>query len=205
MTSVETSKVALPNILCLHGFGQNVQEFYSKLCSLRSRYKKKFEFLILEAPHRLEDFEMDGKMKSNTFCWYYYNAEQKHQVVWKNVIGEYSTLIGLDSSMNVVQDTLTRNSDISHILGFSQGGSLLSIMCQKGLIQRDIKCVFVATFYPLNCSEIEDKWDYASQHVIGESDEVIAHSYSMDLASKFKNPLILTHKGRHVVPRFKLI
>ncbi len=152
-----------PRILCLQGFGQSTADFHVKLASLRNHknYKKKYEFVMLEAPHELTEQKR---------CWFYYDETNRCNVDWTSSKQE-KDLLGLDVTIDLLKETLSENT-FEMILGFSQGGALLSLLCKKKLVPENTKVAFVGSFHPIADDEFKTS-DYPSIHVYGQQDEVI--------------------------------
>jgi predicted esterase len=112
-------------------------------------------------------------------------------------------LLGLRQSIQLIEDILSQNPEIEFIMGFSQGAAFLSLLCQLGIVPDDKKLIFVGGFYPLKYDTLYQKFNHQSTHVYGEADMIILPQYSQDLAQFFNHATIITHKGKHTIPRFK--
>lgn len=207
MAEVAVSKPA--KVLCLHGFGQSAAVLKQRMASFRGKLSKsKFEFVYLNAPHELPPRKEQKDDEEGAFAWYYYSDENKGDVEWDKVFNKHSIkdLKGLDSSVSLINDALQNNhSDASYIIGFSQGGAVLSVMTELGFIPEHIKLIFVSAFFPGLESELSAKFAHSSQHVYGEADVIIPAAQSKALASHFTGAVEVVHNAGHVFPRFKPI
>lgn len=200
-------------VLCLHGFGQSASVLKQRMASFRGKLAKtKFEFVYLNAPHELparKDKDEDKQdADGGAFAWYYYSDENKGDVQWDEVFNKHSTqeLKGLDSSVLLIKDALeNEHKDAAYILGFSQGGAMLSVMTELGFVPDHIKLIFVSAFFPGLDKELSEKFPHASQHVYGETDTIIPPAQSKVLASRFPIAVTVCHPDGHIFPRFKPI
>lgn len=199
------NKSDLINVLCFQGFGQNEQRIHKALASLRSLYKNKANFIILQAPNKLPIFQIDN-IDTQTYCWYYYSEKEPLSVKWENVIDKIENtdeLLGLNNSIELVKKHLSTNN-YDYYLGFSQGSAFLSLLCQMNIIVNAKKLIFASGFYPLKYSLIKEKINIPSQHLIGLADTIIPSAKSIELANLlFVDPEITLHKGQHVIPKQK--
>jgi pimeloyl-ACP methyl ester carboxylesterase len=51
----------------------------------------------------------------------------------------------------------------------------------------------------------QESYDLPSIHIIGRSDFIVPSEYSLRVAAKFKDPLVLEHDGGHVIAGTPLI
>jgi predicted esterase len=93
-------------------------------------------------------------------------------------------------------------------VGFSQGGVLASILCALQCEEPSIKfdfAIIVSAFAPSpkKYQELLEKhYDNMcpTLHIFGQSDSLISHDHSRELARKFKDSQTLEHKGGHYIP-----
>lgn len=124
-----------------------------------------------------------------------------------NASEEASLCAGLEKSVDLVADALVKYSPIDGLLGFSQGAALVGIIC--ALKQHDdarfpfdfaiVMAGFKSRAAP-HQSYYQEPITVPSLHVLGETDHVIPAELSRELASVFKEPVILTHPGGHFMP-----
>lgn len=201
-TPLTITAVKKPKVLLLQGFNQNKEMFLQRSATFRSRYKNKFEFLMPEAPYVLPN---------GNRAWYVYNIETPLDIKWEEIVDKIedtSLLYGFEESKQLIEFILKEHGeDIKYILGFSQGGSVLSILVAQGVVPSNIPVIFDAGFYPLKYSTLDDKAKLTQPnlHVIGEGDTVISPELSKKLAELlFASPKYQIHKGRHIIPRIAL-
>lgn len=206
-------------VLCLHGFGQSAAVLKQRMASFRGKLAKtKYEFVYLNAPHELparKDKDKDDAKKDTAdtdeegaFAWYYYSDENKGDVEWDKVFNKHSIkdLKGLDASVSLINDALQNaHKDAAYIIGFSQGGAMLSVMTELGFIPEHIKLIFVSAFFPGLDTELSQTFPHKSQHVYSEADTIIPAEQSKNLANHFPDKVETLHVAGHVFPRFKPI
>jgi hypothetical protein len=98
------------------------------------------------------------------------------------------------------------------IFGFSQGAALAALLVgmrspagtpsQRRPLAFDF-AMMVGGFVSNDPSHAglfdSEGFDLPSLHIIGRSDTVVPSTLSHGLASRFKNPLVIQHKGGHVI------
>jgi predicted esterase len=196
-------------ILALHGYRQNAQIFYKQTAVLRKELKKVAELVYLDGPMILpSDAEQEQE------------AEQEMKRGWWAGLNKDGQLNGLEESLSLISSLI---KDFDGIIGFSQGGILAFIHALQQ--PQTIKFIIIVSgFVPttknytsiLKASVLqemsENKFeglfndlviDLPSLHVYGLCDDIVHPDLSNELALKFKNPTIQTHRGGHYVPQDK--
>jgi predicted esterase len=196
----------LPLVLCLHGFGQTAETFRERTASFRSRFKNKYEFLCplgtqaLEGPDQRRAHWVYDRKNPNAVRWA--NEYDKHESV--------ASLLGYEQTEEAVRALFAEHKErIRCVLGFSQGGAAVALLCQRGVIPEHVPVVLACAFYPLRLPADADAKARAriqnpSLHCIGQRDDIIAPAVSEQLASFFANPVFQRHSGKHVIPKVVL-
>ncbi len=218
-TAPEESKK--PVMLCLHGYGQNSTVFTERLQTFRSKIKNKVEFLIPDAPYgvylRKDEPKPDYKFallhpekyeSTARHAWYLYPdrfTSDQGVLDVKALFESLDTLdaetdfAGLNHAMEEVKEILDATPAIKYVMGFSQGASLLAMMVQKGLIDKEKKLIFISGSSIKMADDV--KFPHASYHIIGKTDTVVDGSFSLRLAKHFEKSTLISHDGGHVCPR----
>lgn len=200
-------------MLCLHGYGQNAAIFNERLQTFRSKIKNKVEFLIPDAPfctatgaQYIQDFIYNPD--KYTRAWYHYPSrflDKNDTLDVKSLFQSLDELSpskdfsGLEESMMRVKEILDTNPAIRYIMGFSQGASLLAMMVQKGLIDKEKKLIFISGSSIKMADDV--KFPHASYHIMGKIDKVVSGVFSLRLAKHFEKSTAIVHEGGHVCPR----
>ncbi|XP_005096416.1 esterase OVCA2 [Aplysia californica] len=227
----ETNAGSRPlKILCIHGYRQNAQMFREKSGSLRKMLKKYAEFDFVTAPHRVppgnqgsaawglqQEQQQNGEeslpeAEPGTSAtqgdsddpgergWWFSREDDYFKSV------DYSDISkGFDASAEMIVAKLEENS-YDGILGFSQGASMVSMLClmqqQRGK-QWFKFAVLIAGFKSRSTAHdvhYSGRSEIPSLHVYGETDQIISESMSEELLQYFRDPTILRHPGGHFVP-----
>lgn len=135
---------------------------------------------------------------------------------------QWHELLGIDESIALVQRQLSR-SHYDVILGFSQGGALLSLLAKVvPEMARHYRLIFVGAFDPLDeaalfprlslpgslprqsglsgLSTLPRHHHPTTLHIMGSGDQVIPMEWSIELAQFFPHSLVLQHPGGHIIP-----
>jgi len=187
-------------LLCLHGYKQNGDVFRKKTGAFRKLLKKTAEYHFITAPHLIPQTE--GGEENLTGWWF--SAEGRSYVAQD--VTDFSA--GLDESLDLVARNLKDHGPFDGILAFSQGASLLSIICslrEKGDERFQALCcaIFVAGYRSRQTAHQElyaDLVTIPTLHVIGDTDQVIPRAMSDDMLRNFQDPVVLRHDGGHFVP-----
>ncbi len=209
-----------PIMLCLHGYGQNPTVFNERLQTFRSKIKNKVEFLIPGAPHgiylRKDEPEPDyaDALKhpekyepTARLAWYLYPDRFTSNQGVLDVKALFESLdeldagdfAGLEHSMEKVKEILDTNPAIKYVMAFSQGASLLAMMVQKGLVDKEKKLIFIGGSSIKMADDV--KFPHASYHIMGKTDDVVSGAFSLRLANHFDKSTSIVHDGGHVCPR----
>ncbi|KAG1670654.1 Esterase OVCA2 [Nymphon striatum] len=210
-------------ILCLHGYRQNAKAFKEKTGSFRKILKKYAEFVIVDAPFRINPDD-DTETEDTVQRGWWFNEPRKF-----SAITYCDTSMGMDESIEFVKKVLIEEGPIDGIMGFSQGAALAAIISSlkaKGAedqvldnaLHDGIKSYVVDTTNIANtfwftilvssfksrCSLHEDLYSptifIPSLHVYGEGDEVVHTDMSEEVCYHFDQPTRLIHPGGHYIP-----
>ena len=185
-------------ILCVHGYRQSGQVFRQRTGALRKSLKKYAEFTFVTAPNEIKSEEEEKQ-----YGWWFSTQDSSYDA------HEYTeTCVGLESSLQVVADSLEKEGPFDGILAFSQGASLLSIIC--ALKEKNDErfanfnfAIFVSG-YKSRQSMHKEYYDVTvnlpTLHVMGDTDKVIEKEMSVDLSELYEDKMVLEHKGGHFVP-----
>ncbi|XP_067928655.1 uncharacterized protein [Watersipora subatra] len=98
-------------ILCLHGYRQNADVFHVKTGAFRSAMKKHADFVLIDAPHALEENTIDASGNPQALrTWWF---KDKHVLE-----------SGIQRSIEHIKATIIKQGPFHGILGFSQGASM---------------------------------------------------------------------------------
>ncbi|XP_036362320.1 esterase OVCA2 isoform X2 [Octopus sinensis] len=210
LVSVSPLKIMM---LCIHGYRQNAQLFREKTGSFRKLLKNKVEFVFVSAPNKIpvntDDGEHEGKdIKDIDERGWWFSREDKYFHAQE----ETNCCIGYEQSIEMIKNVLKEQGPFDGLFGFSQGASLVSLLC--GLREQnpdgDLKfsfAIMVASFKSKSLqhqSLYEQKVTIPTLHVFGETDRVIPKSMSEELLENYTNCTILQHAGGHYVPSTSL-
>ena len=197
MTSQERLKV-----LYLQGYRQNEQVAKEKTGSFRKALKKHCDFTFITAPNEIPSPETDSSEQPLTGWWF-------SKINRSYLAQDYSDCCdGFEKSLDVIAKALEENGPFDGIISFSQGSSMLSLVCtlkEEGDPRfQDFKfAIFVAGF---KSRQIQHQKFYEktittpSLHVIGDTDQVIPKDMSEDLLEVYANPVVVRHAGGHFIP-----
>eukprot|EP00941_MAST-03F_sp_MAST-3F-sp1_P000533 g533.t1 len=114
-------------ILCLHGYGQNLEGFRKKTGALRKFVKSHAEFSFFEAKTPLP--ECDHSIThglDTTYAWWTMATGEDGKVDER---GHGYRYLGWEMSIDDVQDFVDKEGPFDGVLGFSQGASMTSLLC----------------------------------------------------------------------------
>ena len=189
----------LLKVIYLQGYRQNKQVSKEKTGSLRKALKNYCEFVIISAPNVIPNVDSETPLTG----WWFSNADKSY------LAQEVSDCCdGFNKSLDVVAKALQEHGPVDGIVSFSQGASLLSIICglkQEGDSRfQDFKfAVFFAAFKSRQNQHqkyYKQKIDIPSLHVIGDGDQVISREMSDELLEVFSSKVVVRHPGGHFIP-----
>lgn len=187
-------------ILCLHGYRQSGEQFRTKTGGFRKLFKKKCEYVFINAPHFIPETEDRG--------WWFSQSEKTYDAT------EISSIdVGFEETLNSVASELKSQGPFDGILSFSQGACLASVICMlkaKGDERfQDFGFAIIAAGYRSRTEQHqsyyskESKIEFPTLHIIGDSDQVIKREMSDDLVGDYfdeKVTVIARHPDGHILP-----
>lgn len=200
------SSQSLLKILCLHGYRQNDKSFRERTGAFRKILKKHAELVFISAPNRIPPTEPLESQKEDDGedqrGWWFSASDSTY------CAQDYTDCVkGYQESLDVIMKAFEDQGPFDGVLGFSQGASMLSLIC--GLKEQMIEnfqfdfAIFVAGFKSRQKPHT-DLYNriitIPSLHVFGDTDKVIEKEMSEHLLQYFKDPKILQHKGGHFIP-----
>lgn len=120
------------NVLCLHGYRQNAEQFKSKIGSFRKFLKPSANFEFIDAPHRAKPLEPGDEEVEEQRGWWFNQADASFN------IEQGPAAFGFAESLKFLEETW-RNGNFDGILAFSQGASFLSVVCAMSRKSRKIR------------------------------------------------------------------
>ncbi|XP_059611923.1 esterase AGAP003155 [Phlebotomus argentipes] len=192
-------------VLCIHGYRQNEFSFRSKLGSFRKYVDKYAEFVFITAPHQAPPFpgEEDKPVNENQKSWWFNKPDGSFRGIYKG-----GPVVGFEESLRLVEKTWEEQGPFHGILGFSQGGCFVGLLChlaERGMITtlKPQFAVIASGFRSLSLAHLnyyENTVKIPSLHIYGENDDIIPTEMSETLASGFENKIVVTHAGGHYFP-----
>lgn len=185
-------------ILCLHGYHGNAKILRDQMQPLVDGLEHSPEFVYADAP----------SLAAGDFGWWrakYSTGSREFNVA------RYE---GWSRTCDWVMSTFTKDGPFDGIFGFSQGATLAAllvglrspggIVTERKPLSFDFAIVvggFVATDPSLAMLyESTESYDMPSVHMIGQADAVVPSYRSQQLSSNFRAPLVIEHRGGHVIP-----
>ncbi|XP_053605274.1 esterase AGAP003155 [Plodia interpunctella] len=186
-------------VLAFHGYRQNGALFRGKIGSFRKAVAKYAQLIFITAPHRV--FNEDGGGDEDSRSWWF-NAEDN--TFSGKCLG--GPAIGFESTLKLVEKTVSEHGPFHGFMGFSQGAclvGLLAAMQQKGYLPYTFQFAIFASGF---CSGslvhkgfYDEEISLPSLHVYGESDSIIPKEMSESLINLFLKPVVAEHSGGHYV------
>ncbi|XP_068187666.1 esterase OVCA2 [Antennarius striatus] len=200
-------------ILCVHGYRQSGSSFREKTGALRKLLKKQVDLVYLNAPHSVQQPNEEALEKENdsgpggdmdSRGWWFSDVQARSF----NAQQHCEKSLGLDESVTVVRDALKAQGPFDGILGFSQGGAFVAMLCslqeQKLEPEFNFRFAILIAGFRSACEEhmafYNAPLQIPSLHVFGLEDRVIPDNMSRELLPSFQDPEVLTHPGGHFVP-----
>ncbi|XP_039265729.2 esterase OVCA2-like [Styela clava] len=193
-------------IFCLHGYRQSEKTFRQKTGSLRKILKNKAELVYITAPNLVPNKE-DNDVGESTqvedqYGWWFSSPDDTYHAQ-----NHTDCCKGYEQSIEKIAQFMNDNGPFDGILAFSQGASLLSLICalkETGDVRFSFKFAILVAGFRSRQSQHEKLYETVittpSLHVIGDTDQVIQREMSDELLCKFKDPVVLRHPGGHFIP-----
>lgn len=124
------------NVLCIHGYRQNADQFKQKIGSFRKFLKPLANFEFINAPHVAKPLKLEDEVIEEQRGWWFNQADETFN------IEQGPAIHGFDESLKVLEDAWMKGN-YDGILAFSQGASFLSVICAMSMK----KCEFSKRFH----------------------------------------------------------
>ncbi|KAG7387614.1 Family of serine hydrolases 3 [Phytophthora pseudosyringae] len=201
-------------VLCLHGYRQDALKLRGRIAALRRTFKSSVEFVCLDAP-----FEVPYDPTSEEHANKYESlasgetGENVKQLKWCDFTRDEETgqylLTRVEEAIEYVATFVKNEGPFDGIFGFSQGGTMASLILQRQVSTPESPFAFRFAFF-VSAGAVGDskyrsdvKVDMPSLHIIGETDAVVDNERSLALKDFFVNPKVLMHPGGHYIPTNK--
>lgn len=177
--------------LVFHGYGQSA-------AIAKEKWDPSFKKLgilatYLEGP--LDVVNRKGEAAKGWFTWE--SSEEIYKAKKYDHVSD--TLIFID-------DFIRSNGPFDNIIGYSQGGTILSIYLDRYPIMLDNikRVVIISSYRPLDPQwyRINSKLDCKTMLVMGELDEIVPMKYTKDIFHSVDETYI--HNGAHIIPTNKV-
>jgi hypothetical protein len=168
-------------VLCLHGYHGTGAILRRQMAPLASALPADIEFVYIDAP----------SLAAGDFGWW------------------HAGFSGWEHTRDWILEWLSTGPRIDGIFGFSQGAALTGLLAalrESPRAPRGLDFGFAimaggfTSFLPQHAGLFPRPLTIPSVHVIGRSDGIVPRSDSLELASRFTDPLVLEHGGGHVIP-----
>lgn len=188
-------------LFCLHGYRQSGKTFRQKTGSLRKILKNKAELIYMTATNVVPKNEKDEDSEDQFGWWFSKKSDEYYAQEYTDCCNGY------EKSIEAVAEFMKGNGRFDGILAFSQGASLLSLICglkENGDERFQFRfAIFVAGFKSRQAQHqhlYERKITTPTLHVIGDTDQVIPRDMSDELLELYHDPVLLRHPGGHFIP-----
>jgi predicted esterase len=197
-------------ILCLHGYHGSAQILRRQLTPLADGLTELAEFVCIDAPSLAEgDFGW----------WHAANAESPTNAGVGPGTKRYE---GWQRTRDAIGSAFAQQGPFDGAFGFSQGAALTALLVGLGSGNNsdepagtarknpDLSLAFDFAIMVGGFASADpdlarlygtgSNYELPSVHIIGRSDTIVPPVASIELASCFRNPLILEHEGGHIIP-----
>lgn len=197
-------------ILCLHGYHGSAQILRRQMAPLADGLDRPPELICIDAPSLAE----------GDFGWWH-AASAQNAAANAGVGPRAKRYEGWQRTVDAIDSAFAQQGPFDGVFGFSQGAALAALLV--GLRSGDNPArqasagnalghsiafdfaLMVGGFVSADPDLVTlygERLNYAlpSVHVIGRSDTIVPPAASIELASRFSNPLILEHDGGHIIP-----
>jgi pimeloyl-ACP methyl ester carboxylesterase len=193
------------SILCLHGYAANARVMRRQMAPLAEGLESFVKLVSIDAP----------PLASGKLGWWRAIAIDDAAAADPGVGRGAKRYEGWPRSLEAIRSACVREGPFDGVLGFSQGAALAGLLVgsrpRGSRADREPQslafgfAVMVGGFISADSElarlyEERSNYEPPSMHIIGRSDNVVPREASLELASKFKDPLILEHDGGHVIP-----
>jgi hypothetical protein len=170
-------------LLCLHGYHGSAARLRNQMAGLVSAMPSNVEFVYVDAP----------SLASGDFGWW------------------HEGFSGWEQTRQWAVDLFDSQPPFDGLFGFSQGAALTGLLAAVNESEYHRAsaeswfefAVMVGGFKsdsPRHAELFERSLALPSVHVMGRSDGIVPIGDSRELATAFKDPLVIEHSGGHIVP-----
>lgn len=114
------------NVLCIHGYRQNADQFKSKIGSFRKFLKPLANFEFINAPHHAKPLNPGNEIADDQLGWWFNQADETFN------IEQGPAIHGFEESLKSLEASWA-NGSYDGILAFSQGASFMSVVCAMSM------------------------------------------------------------------------
>ena len=119
-------------ILCLHGYRQSGEQFRTKTGGFRKLFKKKCEYVFIDAPHFIPgpiirspvQYIQPIFLETEDRGWWFSQSEKTYDATEVSAVD-----LGFEETLNSVASEIKTQGPFDGILSFSQGACLASVIC----------------------------------------------------------------------------
>jgi pimeloyl-ACP methyl ester carboxylesterase len=199
-------------ILCLHGYHGSAQILRRQMAPLADGLDELIEFVCIDAPLLAE----------RDFGWWHAASTENTAANAGGGPGA-KRYEGWQRTRDAICSAFARQGPFDGVFGFSQGAALTALLVglrsgnnsgneSSGTADKDPDrslafdfAIMVGGFVSADPDLARlygerSNYDLPSVHIIGRSDTIVPPIASIELASRFSNPLILEHGGGHIIP-----
>lgn len=185
-------------VLCLHGFRTSAAIFHKQVSRWDPALLQLLDLTFLDGPYPARGkSEVEGILPGPYFEWYQFNKD-------------FSELTNFEESKEFITKYMLEHGPFDGLMGFSQGGVLAAAFAglqQKGLALQQhppLRFIILISGAGFNNQQLmhecySETVECPSAHIIGDQD--FLREVNEELVSKFKDPLVIRHTGKHTVPR----
>lgn len=195
-------------VLCLHGYRQDALKLRGRIAALRRAFRSSVEFVCLDAP-----FDVPYEPTSEAPYTNGETGESVKQLKWCDFTQDEDTgqylLSRVEDAIEYVANFVQNEGPFDGIFGFSQGGTMASLILQRQVAALESPFSFRFSIF-VSAGAIDDpkymsdvKVNMPSLHIIGETDTVVLKERSLALKDLFVDSKVLMHSGGHYIPTHK--
>ena len=193
------------SVLMVHGYMQNAEIFSARTSNLRRKALKFAEYVFAESPLAASMVETnaaptDSSHRENACAWY-----NPREVDVRPV--NSTEYVGWEGPLQALREQAKEKGPFAGLLAFSQGG-VPALMLLSEMRSEFRFAVFVSCFAPLDPAVVQQlkglPIEIPTLHILGTSDPLVSAERSHELAAMFKDPVIVTHDGGHIMIPNKL-
>jgi len=186
--SIELMTERSLRVLCFHGYHGSASILRSQMAGLVSAMPSNIDFLYVDAP----------SLARGDFGWW------------------HEGFSGWERTLAWAEELFANQPRFDGVFGFSQGAALVGLLAaanesetyrtsEEGWFDFAALVGGFKSGSPQHADLFERKLAIPSVHVMGQSDGIVPSRDSRVLAAAFKDPLIIEHRGGHIVPGIEAV